>query len=338
MGPSLDCAISDLLCDEGDDGPGSGSESAAAAVHPNRRRRILNFSELPVQSEECLALMIRRESEHLPSCDYLKKLKNGELDFAARDEVLDWIAKVHSHFNFGPLCAYLAVNYLDRFLSAYELPGSKNWMMQLLAVACLSLAAKMEETEVPLSLDLQVGDSKFVFEGRTIQRMELLVLSTLKWRMQAVTPFSFIDYYLKKVNGDQMASSSSVLKCTELILSTLKGINFIEFRSSEIAAAAVAISVAVETEAGDSERVISSLTHHIQKERVMRCMESMRELSSHSSFLTAQRTLLLSVPHSPIGVLDAGACLSYATDESGVGQCEDPLPNSPVTKRRKLEG
>lgn len=29
-------------------------------------------------------------------------------------------------------------------------------MMQLLAVACLSLAAKMEETEVPLSVDLQV--------------------------------------------------------------------------------------------------------------------------------------------------------------------------------------
>ena len=32
----------------------------------------------------------------------------------------------------------------------------KAWMMQLLAVACLSLAAKMEETEVPLILDLQV--------------------------------------------------------------------------------------------------------------------------------------------------------------------------------------
>jgi len=29
--------------------------------------------------------------------------------------------------------------------------------MQLLAVACLSLAAKLDETEVPLSLDLQVG-------------------------------------------------------------------------------------------------------------------------------------------------------------------------------------
>lgn len=36
------------------------------------------------------------------------------------------------------------------------LQKGKAWMMQLLAVACVSLAAKMDETEVPLCLDLQV--------------------------------------------------------------------------------------------------------------------------------------------------------------------------------------
>jgi len=38
-----------------------------------------------------------------------------------------------------------------------DVQKGKAWMMQLLAVACLSLAAKLEETEVPLSLDLQVS-------------------------------------------------------------------------------------------------------------------------------------------------------------------------------------
>lgn len=32
------------------------------------------------------------------------------------------------------------------------------WTMKLLAVGCISLAAKMEETDVPTSLDLQVND------------------------------------------------------------------------------------------------------------------------------------------------------------------------------------
>lgn len=71
--------------------------------------------------------------------------------------------------------------------------------------------------------DRQGGDAKFVFEAKTIQRMELLVLTTLKWRMQAITPFSFIDYFIKKISSDQIASRSSINKSVELILSTLKG-------------------------------------------------------------------------------------------------------------------
>jgi hypothetical protein len=30
--------------------------------------------------------------------------------------------QVYTYYNFGPVTAYLAVNYLDRFLSRYELP------------------------------------------------------------------------------------------------------------------------------------------------------------------------------------------------------------------------
>lgn len=37
-----------------------------------------------------------------------------------------------------------------------SLHKGKAWSMQLLAVACLSLAAKLEETQVPLCVDLQV--------------------------------------------------------------------------------------------------------------------------------------------------------------------------------------
>lgn len=46
-------------------------------------------------------------------------------------------------------------NLLVLIRSCYIQKG-KAWMMQLLAVACLSIAAKMEETEVPLTLDIEV--------------------------------------------------------------------------------------------------------------------------------------------------------------------------------------
>lgn len=42
------------------------------------------------------------------------------------------------------------------------------------------------------------------------------------------------------------------------------------------------------------------------------------------------------LPQSPIGVLDASACLSYKSDETTVGSCTNSSHNSPENKRRKL--
>lgn len=345
MAPSFDCAVSSLLCaednnifDDNDYGVVE-EELEDAWVHRNHRNHGQDWSfgggnGLPLQSDECLVLMVEKECQHLPAADYLKRLRSGDLDLGARRQTVDWIGKVHAHFSFGPLSAYLAVNYLDRFLSAYELPKSKHWTMQLLAVACLSLAAKVEETEVPLSLDLQVGEAKFVFEARTIQRMELLVLSTLRWRMQAVTPFSFIDNFLCKINGDQIPLRTSILRSIQLILSTIKGIDFLEFRPSEVAAA-VAIAVAGETQTVDIETATSLLIEHVKKERVLKCLQMIRDYSLINDSAKDSTASAPSIPQSPIGVLDA-ACLSYKSDEVTVGSCANSSHNTPDAKRRKL--
>ncbi|XP_057976006.1 cyclin-D3-2-like [Malania oleifera] len=66
------------------------------------------------------------------------------------------------------------------FTSSLRFQRDKPWMTQLITFACLSLAAKVEETRVPLLLDLQVevSKSKYLFEVMMIQKVELLVLST----------------------------------------------------------------------------------------------------------------------------------------------------------------
>lgn len=351
MAPSFDCAFSSLLCAEDnstvfDDIDCFGSfesEFEGKLMHTNQNRSFddanPNPNPLPLQTDECLVLMLEKENQHMPHPDYLNRLRSGDLEVGARTKAVDWIWKVHAHFGFGPLSAYLSINYLDRFLSSSELPKGNTWMMQLLAVACLSLAAKVEETEVPLSLDLQVGESKYVFEAKTIQRMEILVLSTLKWRMQSVTPFSFLDSFLYKVDeDDQFQHGISILRSTQLILSLTKGIDFLEFKASEIAAAVV-ISVVKESKTMDTEKAISSLSHLVQKEKVLKCMELVDELSMVSGYGKgvggARGSVLSSLPQSPIGVLDA-ACLSYKSDDTMVGSCPNSVHNTPETKRRRL--
>ncbi|RVW24079.1 Cyclin-D4-1 [Vitis vinifera] len=51
------------------------------------------------------------------------------------------------------------------------------------------------KTDVPLLLDLQVEERKYVFEVKTIQRIELLVLSTLQWK--GVSAFSSLSLLIR---------------------------------------------------------------------------------------------------------------------------------------------
>ncbi|KAL1821817.1 hypothetical protein ACET3Z_016686 [Daucus carota] len=347
MAPGLDCAVSSLLCSEETESIYFDEcvEDLETSFHNKTiKNQIFEakeesfYSLLPLQSDEAFDLMLKKECEHLPASDYGERLRNGVLDLKARQEAVDWIGKVNSYFNFGPQCAYISVNYFDRFISAYELPAGKAWMMQLLAVACVSLAAKTEETEVPLLLDLQVCESKFIFEARTIQRMELLVLSTLKWRMQSVTPFSFIEYFIAKTTGDHIASTSTIYRSTQLIASLTKGIEFLEFRPSEIAAA-VALSVAGDTHTVETKNALYKLDHHLQKDKLVKCVELIKRSSpSFSAFRSSGPNGLIpsSLPRSPSGVLDAAACLSYRSDDSTVESCLSSSHYAENTKRRKL--
>ncbi|MCI00832.1 cyclin D2, partial [Trifolium medium] len=137
MAPSFDC-VNSLLCTEEDSsvfddaeyggGVNSMEEVYEDSWHPrfdnqrNQQQRFVVPDELPLQSEECLVLMLEKEFQQWPGADYLNRLQFGVLDVAAREEAINWIQKVQAHFGFGPLCGYLSINYMDRFLVAYELP------------------------------------------------------------------------------------------------------------------------------------------------------------------------------------------------------------------------
>ncbi|KAM7487346.1 hypothetical protein LguiB_024830 [Lonicera macranthoides] len=116
--------------------------------------------ESPAEDEESIAGLIEEERKYVPGIDYFQRFHSQALDTSAREKSVEWILKVQRYYDFHPLTAYLSVNYLDRFLYSHRLPAATSgWPMQLLSVACLSLAAKMEEPLVPSLLDLQYWPS-----------------------------------------------------------------------------------------------------------------------------------------------------------------------------------
>ncbi|XP_072979823.1 cyclin-D2-1-like isoform X3 [Typha angustifolia] len=252
-------------------------------------------AEFPDDSGESIAGFIEGESEYSPGCDYPDRFRSRLLDPFARAESIAWILKVHSYYRFCPLTAYLAVNYMDRFLSSHCLPANE-WALQLLAVTCLSLAAKMEETLVPSLLDLQVEEAKYIFRPRTILRMELLVLTALNWRLRSVTPFTFIDFFAYKVDPYGKYMKYLVSRAAQIILATIHAdIDFLDHCPSSMAAAAI-ICAADETPALKfiDPAIASTWCIGLTEEGIRSCYQLMQQIAICSSSIQRRHPVVLS--------------------------------------------
>lgn len=157
----------ELCCEEDFDGNGTDQDTEYwETLRKDQPFLPLNLVENdPLWDDNELRSLISKE-EQTHVC-YASVSSDGYL-IEARNEALSWIFTVKHHYAFSALTSLLAVNYFDRFVSNVRFQRDKPWMSQLAAVACLSLAAKVEETEVPLLLDLQVcvksSVTNFIFQ------------------------------------------------------------------------------------------------------------------------------------------------------------------------------
>lgn len=67
---------------------------------------------------------------------------------------------------------------------------------------------------------VQLEQTRFLFEAKTIQKMELLVLSALEWKMNPVTPVPFLQYFARRL-GLKDSPCWEFLRRSELVLLSL---------------------------------------------------------------------------------------------------------------------
>lgn len=185
---------------------------------------------------EYIVMLIQREtifqsdSKEFPVKSERKWLNSARLD------AIKWILDTRARFGFQFGTAYLSLIYFDRFLSRKTIEDGMLWAIRLLSLVCLSLAAKMEESEPQALAKYHKND--YNFEGNMIQRMELLVLTTLEWRVCCVTPFAYLNYFIIKFCGE-LRHEELATRATEFTLLLMEEINVAEHRPSTVAAAAV---------------------------------------------------------------------------------------------------
>ncbi|MBA0581784.1 hypothetical protein Gorai_023955 [Gossypium raimondii] len=282
------------------------------------------------QDDELFVLMSKEKQTHH---GYIDVNLNKPL-VLARKQALGLFFKVKEHYGFNALTMVLAVNYFDRFISSLKLQQDNPWMSQLAAVACLSLAAKVEETQVPLLLELQVEESNYVFDSKTIQRMELLVLSTLQWRMNPITPISFFNHITSRLGLKSHLHFEFLHSCEHLLLLVITDSRFMLYIPS-ILAAATMLHVIKDIEPCHyleyQKQLIGVLK--ICEDEVNSCYELISELLESRGHKSKRR--LVPSPSSPNGVIDASFSCDNLVDSWAVTTSSVSSSSYPQFKRSR---
>ncbi|XP_059298272.1 putative cyclin-D6-1 [Lycium ferocissimum] len=221
--------------------------------------------------EQHFDTLFATECDHTPS---FLAFKCTDVRFSLRRHSLVLISQVQSSYKFDCYVAYLAVNYIDRFLSKEEVVENKPWIVQILVIASLSLAAKMRNIDLSLS-DIQ-RDVGLIFDLQTIHRMESLILTTLKWRLRSITPFSFLQFFITFFQlSDSSATQSLKQRASHIIFTTQYEIKLFEFKPSLIAASALLCAA---DEQLTSFLAAISECQYLNKEELMNALAIMREM------------------------------------------------------------
>ncbi|KAL3647162.1 hypothetical protein CASFOL_008130 [Castilleja foliolosa] len=217
------------------------------------------------------------ESDHMPSNTYLHSLNSEGSHLSIRRGIVSSIFRFSPDFD--PFLSYLAINYMDRFLSTHSMPVGKPWIFKLVAISCISLALKMRKTESSVSHLMK--DEGFMFDLTTIGKMEMLILGALKWRMRSANPFCFVNYFIpffKLIDKPLIGALKN--RATEIILKAQHDIKLLEFKPSIISASALlyATKDLSPIQFASFRNAVCSCSY-VDKEEFVQCYEMMQDVA-----------------------------------------------------------
>lgn len=120
--------------------------------------------------------------------------KHQGLQPRMRAILLDWLNEVCEVYKLHRETYYLALDYLDRYLST-NVTISKTFL-QLIGITCLFIAAKVEEIYPP-----KLSEFAYVTDGacseQDILKQELVILCALQWKTSPITIIGWLGVYMQ---------------------------------------------------------------------------------------------------------------------------------------------
>ncbi|XP_028655124.2 cyclin-A1 [Erpetoichthys calabaricus] len=184
-------------------------------------------------AEDIYSYLQESERKFRPRCGYMRK--QPDITNNMRVILVDWLVEVCEEYKLQSETLYLAVNYLDRFLSCMSVLRGK---LQLVGTAAVFLASKHEEI-CPPDIEEFVYITDDTYTKKQLLRMEHLLLKVLAFDLAVPTPYQFLLQFLR-IGAVCKKTESLSLYMAELSL--LEADTFLKYVPSQIAASAFCLA------------------------------------------------------------------------------------------------
>ncbi|XP_029021671.1 cyclin-A2 [Betta splendens] len=193
----------------------------------------VDVNEVPEYAAEIHTYLRQMELKNRPKAGYMKK--QPDITNSMRAILVDWLVEVGEEYKLQNETLYLAVNYIDRFLSSMSVLRGK---LQLVGTAAMLLASKFEEIYPP-----EVAEFVYItddtYTKKQVLKMEHLVLKVLSFDLAAPTINQFLtQYVLNQSVNKQVENLAKYLGELSLVDSD----PFLKYLPSQTAAAAYIVA------------------------------------------------------------------------------------------------
>ncbi|KAJ5080262.1 cyclin [Anaeramoeba ignava] len=190
--------------------------------------------------------MFEKEQKIFQNLTIFSKSQNKEekeeeiIDFSFRIKAIQKIDTICSKLNFQNETFFFAVYYLDKMISS--LPLTLKNQSDFAIIACVSIAGKVYEEEVPSISCFQMFFPKYHKKSKSYNQISNLEVELIKIIDSFIptTVNSFLEYFLSRVSN--FSSNDDIYtKMIKLIKIVIKNPISVNFFPSEIAASILSI-------------------------------------------------------------------------------------------------
>ncbi|MCL7042510.1 hypothetical protein MKW94_029568 [Papaver nudicaule] len=209
--------------------------------------------------------------------DYYSTTSYGDLILQQRKAIVNWITDESGMRQLNLETVFLSVSLLDRFLSQGYFKTKRK--LQLLGIACLTLATRIEENQMFSWLRQKTFQIGFdVYIRCEVVAMEWLVQKVLNFQVSLPTTYSFLWFYLKAARADEEMED----RAKYLAVLSLMDPDLLCYWPSTVAAGLVILSALV---SNDDSACQSIMETHVRTKNddLPECIQSLEWLVEYAN-------------------------------------------------------